>query len=132
MQRIWSRLIVLVLVVVIGLSGCSNTPSGLVGNYQKDTLTVVQNLRTALELPDDSPEKSAAQSLARENINDFAALYRKDSGLIKLSSYTTMRTVLNSLAAHYASYPNRPVPDKLKERLELELSQIESAIDRGA
>jgi len=29
-----------------------------------------------------------------------------------------MRTALNSLAGHYSSYPNRPVPEKLKQRLE--------------
>ena len=49
-----------------------------------------------------------------------------------LSSFTTMRTALNSLAGHYSSYPNRPVPQKLKTRLEQELQQVESALKRGA
>ncbi len=43
-----------------------------------------------------------------------------------------MRTVLNSLAGHYSSYPNRPVPQKLKDRLQEEFVQIESALRRGA
>jgi photosystem II Psb27 protein len=43
-----------------------------------------------------------------------------------------MRTALNSLAAHYSAYPNRPVPDKLQKRLELEFRQVETSLSRGA
>jgi photosystem II Psb27 protein len=132
-QRLWSQAIALVLVIVIGLSACSaETPGGLVGNYQKDSLTVITSLRTALESGEDTPEKAAAQSIARQNINDFASRYRTDPALTKRSSYTTMRTALNSLAAHYAAYPNRPVPDKLKENLALKFKQVEAALERGA
>ena len=101
------------------------------GDYRQDTLALVQSLKTALELPEDSPDKSAAQSQARENINQFASRYRRDDSLAKLSSFTTMRTALNSLAGHYSSYPNRPVPEKLKKRLEQEFSQVEAALNRG-
>jgi photosystem II Psb27 protein len=132
-QRLWSQAIALVLVIVIGLSACSaETPGGLVGNYQKDSLTVITSLRTALESGEDTPEKATAQSIARQNINDFASRYRTDPSLTKRSSYTTMRTALNSLAAHYAAYPNRPVPDKLKENLALKFKQVEAALERGA
>lgn len=132
MKRYLSRLFALVLVMVIGLMGCSSSPSGLTGNYQQDTLSLIQSLRTAIELPDDSPDKPAAQTVARQYINDFAARYRRDSSVSKLSSFTTTRTALNSLAGHYSSYPNRPVPEKLKKRLEQEFQQIESALKRGA
>jgi photosystem II Psb27 protein len=132
-QRLWSQAIALVLVIVIGLSACSaETPGGLVGNYQKDSLTVISSLRTALESGEDTPEKAAAQAIARQNINDYASRYRTDPALTKRSSYTTMRTALNSLAAHYAAYPNRPVPDKLKENLATKFKQVESALERGA
>ncbi|MBW4577488.1 MAG: photosystem II protein Psb27 [Aphanothece sp. CMT-3BRIN-NPC111] len=132
MKRYFSRLIALVLVVVIGLMGCSSSSStGMSGDYRQDTLALVQSLKTALELPEDSPDKSAAQSQARENINQFASRYRRDDSLAKLSSFTTMRTALNSLAGHYSSYPNRPVPEKLKKRLEQEFSQVEAALNRG-
>ncbi|MFM7614482.1 MAG: photosystem II protein Psb27, partial [Synechococcales cyanobacterium] len=82
--------------------------------------------------PDDSPDKSAAQTSARLLINEFASLYRRDDSLTKLVSYTTMRTALNGLAGHYSSYPNRPVPQKLKDRLEQEFKIVEAAINRGA
>jgi photosystem II Psb27 protein len=131
MKRLLSRLLFLVLVVCVGLMGCTSTPNGsiqLSGNYQQDSLTVVNILRSAIQQPDASPEKGAIQEQARE----FSARYRRDGSLTKLISFTTMRTALNSLAAHYSAYPNRPVPQKMKDRLEQEFKQIETAIARGA
>lgn len=132
MRRFLSGLLAIALVVVIGLTGCSASPGALSGNYREDTLAVIDSLRTALSLPSDSPEQGEAQSEAREKINDFFARYRRDGSLLKLGSFTTMRTALNSLAGHYSSYPNRPVPQKLKDRLELEFKQVEAALKREA
>ncbi len=134
MKTVLSRLLALALVLVIGLTGSSAasaaTVGGLTGNYRDDALALIGSLRTALELPDGTAEKSAAQSDARLLINDFASRYRRSGTLTKLSSFTTMRTALNSLAGHYSSYPNRPVPEKLKTRLEQEFKQVESALRR--
>lgn len=132
MKRYWSRLLALVLVVAIGLMGCSGSPDGLSGDYRQDTLAVLSTLRHTLELPDDSPERLTAQSQARQQINTFAARYQRDNSVAGLGSFTTMRTALNSLAGHYSSYPNRPVPKKLKDRLEMEFNQVEMALKRGA
>jgi photosystem II Psb27 protein len=133
MKRFLSRLASFVLVVVmVGLMGCSSAPTGLSGDYRSDTLALIGSLRTALELPENSPAKAAAQADARQQINNFASRYRRDPALTKLGSFTTMRTALNSLAGHYSSYPNRPVPQKLRTRLEQEFTQIESALKRGA
>ncbi|MGI0488066.1 photosystem II protein Psb27 [Pantanalinema rosaneae CENA516] len=135
MKRYIARLLSLVLVVCIGLMGCASAPDGsmsMTGDYRQDTLAVVSSLRTALQLPDNSPEKGAAQAQARQLINDFASRYRREASVGKLPSFTTMRTALNSLAGHYSSYPNRPVPQKLKDRLEMEFKQVEQSIERGA
>jgi photosystem II Psb27 protein len=132
MKHYVSRLLALVLVVVIGLVGCSNVPSTLTGDYRQDTLALVNSLRNAIALPEDSPDKKAAQADARQRINDFAANYRRDTSLTKLASFTTMRTALNSLAGHYSSYPNRPIPEKLKTRLNQEFQQVENALKREA
>ncbi len=132
MKRFLSRILALVLVVAIGLTGCSSdSTTGLTGNYREDTLGVISSLRSALTLPADSPDKVAVRAEARKNINDFASRYQRDPAILKLNSFTTMRTALNSLAGHYSSYPNRPVPDKLKTRLEQEFQQVEVALKRG-
>ncbi|HBE36934.1 MAG TPA: photosystem II protein Psb27, partial [Cyanobacteria bacterium UBA11368] len=81
MKRYLSRLLALVLVVAIGLVGCSNNPSGLTGNYSQDTLAVVNTLKNAIDLPNDAPDKAAVQAEARQKINDFFARYRRDSSL---------------------------------------------------
>ena len=132
MKKFLSRFMALALVLVIGLMGCSSAPAGLSGNYSQDTLALIDGLRAAIELPNDAPGKAAAQSEARQLINAFASSYQRDSSITKLSSFTTMRTALNSLAGHYSSYPNRPVPQKLRTRLEQEFTQVESALRRGA
>ncbi|AFZ03300.1 photosystem II protein Psb27 [Calothrix sp. PCC 6303] len=132
MKRYWSRLLALVLVVAIGLMGCSSAPGSLSGDYSQDTLTVISTLRNALELPNDAENKIAIQSEARQKINDFYSRYQRSNSVGTLSSFTTMRTALNSLAGHYSSYPNRPVPQKLKDRLEQEFAQVEAALRRGA
>jgi photosystem II Psb27 protein len=131
MKRYWSRLLALVLVVAIGLMGCTGSLDSLTGDYRQDTLAVVNTLRQAIDLTPDSPNKAAIQAEARQKINDFSARYQRDGSVSGLSSFTTMRTALNSLAGYYSSYPNRPLPEKLKKRLEQELQQVESALRRG-
>ncbi|WP_414527396.1 photosystem II protein Psb27 [Nodularia chucula] len=131
MKRYWSRLLALILVFTIGLTGCSS-PDSLTGDYRQDTLAVVNIMKEALELTPDSPNKAAIQAEARQKINDFSARYQRNNAVSGLSSFTTMRTALNSLAGHYSSYPNRPVPEKLKNRLEQELARVEIALRRGA
>ncbi|MGK7920293.1 MAG: photosystem II protein Psb27 [Trichodesmium sp.] len=130
MKRLISRVLALVLVCVIGLMGCSN-PSTLSGDYRQDTISLINSLKTAIELPENTEDKTEAQALARQIINDYASRYRRDESVANLPSFTTMRTALNSLAGHYSSYPNRPVPEKLKKRLQQEFRQVELALKRG-
>lgn len=132
MKQFLSCIFSLILAVSLLLGGCSATPTGMTGNFRQDTLALIDSLRTAITLPEDNSGKTAAQADARAKINDFIALYRRDDSLTSLASYTTMRTALNSLAAHYTSSPNRPLPQKLKNRLEMEFKQVEAALSREA
>jgi photosystem II Psb27 protein len=132
MKKFLSGLFALMLVAVIGLTGCTATPNGLSGDYRQDTLAVIESVRGALNLANDAVDKSEVEAIAREQINDFSARYRRNGALMKLSSFTTMQTALNSLAGHYTSYPNRPVPQKMKDRIDLEFRQVEAALKREA
>lgn len=134
MKRLFSGLLALILAVSIGLTGCApgDSANGISGNYRNDTMALIESLRTAIDLPEDDPAKRPAQAEARARINSFASHYRRDSRVTGLGSFTTMRTALNSLAAHYSAYPNRPVPEKLKKRLAQEFRQVEMSLERGA
>ncbi|AXY68205.1 photosystem II protein Psb27 [Thermosynechococcus sichuanensis E542] len=132
MKRFWAMICALFLSVSLLLTSCANVPTGLTGNFREDTLALISSLRAAIALPDNDPNKKAAQAEARKKLNDFFALYRRDDSLRSLSSFMTMQTALNSLAGHYSSYPNRPLPEKLKARLEQEFKQVELALDREA
>ncbi len=126
-----SRILALVLVAVVTLTGCGNSSSGLSGNYSEDTLAVIETLTTALDLPDDAENKQELKSLAKEQINDYISRYRRNGESGGLRSFTTMQTALNSLAGYYTSYGSRPLPEKLKKRLKQEFKQAEVAIKRG-
>ncbi len=134
MKNLLSRVFALMLVAVIGLTGCSAVgPSdGLSGNYSEDTIAMIDSLRESIALPADAPDKAQLQDEAKAKINGFASRYRRDTAVSNLSSFATMRTALNALAGHYSSYPNRPVPKKLQDRLEQEFRQVEAALKRGA
>lgn len=134
MKRILSRLWAFAMVAVIGLTGCSGdglSADGLTGVYRTDTIAVIESLRTAVNMTKEDPNLGEAQMDARDKINAFAARYRRGAPA-SLGSFTTMRTALNALAGHYSSYPNRPVPEKLKNRLEQEFKQVEMALRREA
>jgi photosystem II Psb27 protein len=131
MKRLFSFFLSLALCTTLFLTGCSSTPSGsLSGNYRDDTLALISSLRSSIELPEGTAEKSAAQADSRSKINEFISLYRRDTKVSGLSSFMTMTTALNGLAGHYSSYPNRPVPDKLKARLAQEFKMVQGALDR--
>ncbi|MGL5033371.1 MAG: photosystem II protein Psb27 [Microcystaceae cyanobacterium] len=125
-----SRLLALVLVAAIALVGC-DSGTGLTGNYNKDTLTVIGTLTTALDLAPDAANQSEVQTLARQQINDYISRYRRETNSGGLRSFTTMQTALNSLAGYYTAYGTRPVPEKLKKRVQQEFKQAAIAVERG-
>lgn len=126
-----SRTLALVLVIVVGLVGCGSNPSGLSGNYSQDTIAVLENIRTAIDLPTDAPDKKETITLVRQQISDYASRYRRNDKTAGLRSFTTMQTALNAVAGYYSSYGNRPLPEKLKNRLAQEFKQVEIALKRG-
>ncbi|MFM1843075.1 MAG: photosystem 11 kD protein [Cyanobacteriota bacterium] len=130
LQNQLARVLALVLVVAIGLTAC-DSGTGLTGNYSQDTLTVIETLTEALDLPTDAADRQEVQDKARAQINDYISRYRKNTKSGGLRSFTTMQTALNSLAGYYTSYGSRPVPDKLKKRLKLEFAQAQRSIERG-
>ncbi len=132
----WRHLKAAVLAVCLCLSlvltACSGSGGPLTGNYVEDTVAVADTLLATMALPSDDPGRSEAETEARSLINDYTARYRPGPKVNGLASFTTMQTALNSLAGHYANYPNRPLPDALRERVSKELKKAETGVVRGA
>lgn len=132
----WRQLKAAVVAVCLCLSllltACSGNSGPLTGNYVEDTVAVADTLLATITLPADDPGRSDAETQARALINNYMSRYRPQPNVNGLASFTTMQTALNSLAGHYANYPNRPVPDALKDRLSKELKKAETGVVRGA
>ena len=125
--------IALVLGLSLLLTACSgDADARLTGDYVEDTVAVSRTLRDVIDLPQDAENHAEAETEARALINDYMSRYRPQPRVNGLSSFTTMQTALNSLAGHYASYANRPLPEALHDRLAKELSKAEKSVIRGS
>ncbi len=132
MKRFVSRLLSLMLVASMFLTGCSllSPETLLSGDYQQDTIYVIDNLSDAIASPDDDPNKAENQAAAGALISEYVSRYRRKPKLAGSASFMTMATALNGIAGHYNSYPNRPLPQRLKDRLEQEFKQAKIALKR--
>ena len=137
LARLFQPLSRVVVALVLGLSllltACSgDAEARLTGDYVEDTVAVSRSLREVIDLPQDADNHAEAESEARALINDYMSRYRPQPRVNGLSSFTTMQTALNSLAGHYASYANRPLPETLHDRLAKELAKAEKSVIRGS
>ena len=125
--------IALVLGLSLLLTACSgDADARLTGDYVEDTVSVSRTLRDVIDLPQDAENHAEAEAEARSLINNYMSRYRPQPRVNGLSSFTTMQTALNSLAGHYASYANRPLPEALHDRLAKELAKAEKSVIRGS
>ena len=132
-QQLSRAAVALVLGLCLLLTACSgDAEARLTGDYVEDTVAVAHNLREVIDLPQDAANRGDAESEARALINDYMSRYRPQPRVNGLSSFTTMQTALNSLAGHYASYANRPLPEALHDRIAKELGKAEKAAVRGS
>ena len=133
LKQLFSRLAVaLVLCLSLALTACSSANTGLSGNYIEDTVAVADSLLSTIALGADDPARAEAEIDARSLSNGYVARYRPRSSVNGLGSFTTMQTAINSMAGHYTNYPNRPLPEALKERIAKELKKAETNATRGA
>ena len=115
------------------LTACSgDSASTLTGDYVEDTVAVVHTLQSTIAMAQDDDGRSEAESSATALIDDYMSRYRPRPQVNGLSSFTTMQTALNSLAGHYKTYANRPLPETLRTRVDKELAKAEKAVVRGS
>jgi len=137
LHRLSRQLMSVTLAACLGLclmlTACSGAgASTLTGDYVEDTVAVVHTLQSTIALGQDDEGRAEAETAATELINDYMSRYRPRPQVNGLSSFTTMQTALNSLAGHYKTYANRPLPEALRTRVDKELGKAEKAAVRGS
>ncbi len=128
--RALSICIALTIYLVLTISPSYAAPSTMSGDYPKDTITVVKALKGAIETPKDAVNKNEVREESLSLITDYISRYRNRGLVNKTQSFTTMQTALNAMAGHYKNFATRPLPEKLKERLNKELSLAEKMVLR--
>ena len=98
------------------------------GDFARDTVSVAQALKETIALADDDERISDSKDEALGLITAYISRYRNRPQVNGSSSFTTMQTALNSMAGHYKTFANRPLPEKLKERLNKELTRAEKVV----
>ncbi len=96
----------------------------MTGDYAKDTVSVARSLKETISTSQDNEGRLEAIEL----ITDYISRYRNRSQFNESISFTTMQTALNSLAGHYKTFGDRPIPEDLKNRLDTELGKAESTV----
>ena len=89
--------------------------TSMTGDYAKDTLNVVRNLKDTVITPESEQDQSFSKDETVFLITDYISRYRNRYQVNDTLSFTTMQTALNALAGHYKTFPNRQVPENLKK-----------------
>ena len=122
--------IALIISFFLTISPSYAAQSKMSGDYTQDTVTVVKALKGAIETPKDASNKDEVREESLSLITDYISRYRNRGLVNKTQSFTTMQTALNAMAGHYKNFASRPLPDKLKERLNKELTLAEKMVLR--
>ena len=102
--------------------------TSMTGDYIKDTVNVSKTLKSKVLNPQSEEDESISKEEAVFLVTDYISRYRNRSQVNQTVSFTTMQTALNALAGHYKTFPNRPIPEVLKDRLNNELSKAEDLV----
>ena len=116
-----------ILIMPVGAS-VEAAKTSMSGDYTKDTISVAHALKETITIAKEDENHADADKQAVLLITDYISRYRNRSQVNGSLSFTTMQTALNSLAGHYKTFPNRPVPETLKNRLNDELSKAEELV----
>ena len=133
LKKIFKTLtIILAFILCINLSAIPSyaAKTSMTGDYAKDTVAVVETLKDAVETPKDAINSAEVRDEALALITDYISRYRNRGMVNKTQSFTTMQTALNAMAGHYKNFASRPLPEKLKERLNKELALAEKMVLR--
>lgn len=125
-------------VAMLGLVASIGAMSGGVAladadeDYKRETLDVIEQVRTTLALEKTDPAKVPAVAKLRQAGNEWVAKYRKSKKVAGKPSFSNMYSVVNAISGHYVSFgATYPIPAKRKDRILDEVKDAEKALNRG-
>ena len=124
----FSLLLGLLLLILPFGQSLSAAKVSMSGDFVKDTVTVAQTLKKTIALEDNDENLSDSKDEALGLITAYISRYRNRPNVNNTTSFTTMQTALNAMAGHYKTFSNRPLPEKLKDRLNKELTRAEKVV----
>lgn len=126
-------------VAVLGLVASIGALSGGVAladdadeDYKRETLDVIEQVKTTLALEKTDPAKVPAVAKLRQAGNEWVAKYRKSKKVAGRPSFSNMYSVVNAISGHFVSFgATYPIPAKRKDRILDEVKDAEKALSRG-
>lgn len=98
----------------------------------KDTVEVINKVRTTINMDKNDPNVASAVAELRDTSNSWVAKYRREKSLLGRASFRDMYSALNAVSGHYISFgPTAPIPAKRKARILEEVDTAEKALSRG-
>ncbi|MDX2272098.1 MAG: photosystem II protein Psb27 [Cyanobacteriota bacterium] len=130
-RRLLAKGLGLLFVMVLLIGGLPGNAAQLTGKYTEDGLLLVNTLRTALTDSDSLGGLESSQAEAQQVIESFAGRYH-GARFDKMASFTTLRTVSNTLASVYRSPGKRPLKPEQVTRVLTQLNRAEADLKRGS
>lgn len=131
-RTFFSQMLIFVVALILVVAGILLPAQAIqiTGQYSEDGIQVITVLRSALS-PLETPEESdLAKTEADAAMQAFSARYHGPRFDKKLS-YTTLRTIFNTVASNYRSKAQRPLKEDKVQRILDQLQQAEVALKRG-
>ncbi|KAL2493828.1 Photosystem II repair protein PSB27-H1 [Forsythia ovata] len=100
--------------------------------YVKETVDVINKVRTTITMDKNDPTIDSAVANLRETSNYWVAKYRREKALLGRASFRDIYSALNAVSGHYISFgPTAPIPAKRKQRILEEMDTAEKSLSRG-
>jgi len=100
--------------------------------YRNDTYQVMKHMKISASLDKGTPNMEKWNKRVKEEMNDWLALYRRQTVVVGRQSYYSLYSAVNTLASHFTSYGTKfPFPNKRRPRFFELTNQVEKYLEKG-
>mmetsp|Transcript_81483 Transcript_81483/g.174556 ORF Transcript_81483/g.174556 Transcript_81483/m.174556 type:complete len:245 (-) Transcript_81483:63-797(-) len=101
-------------------------------NYRADTYQVVKHMKISGSLDKGTPNMEKWNKRVKREMDDWLALYRRQTNMKGRASYYELYSAINTLASHFTSYgPKFPFPSKRRPRFYQLINTVEKYLEKN-